>query len=61
MFSILILTKNEEQDLPGCLESLQWSDDIHVFDSYSVDGTLDIARAAGAHIVQRPLDRKSVV
>src|SRR5216683_1723038 len=59
MISILILTKNEEQDLPGCLESVRWSDDIHVFDSYSTDGTLDIARAAGAHITQRHFDNWS--
>src|SRR6266851_1810153 len=59
MISVLILTKNEEQDLPGCLKSVRWSDDIHVFDSYSTDGTLDIARAAGAHITQRHFDNWS--
>ena len=59
MISVLILTKNEEQDLPGCLESVRWSDDIHVFDSYSTDGTLDIARAAGARITQRQFDNWS--
>jgi glycosyltransferase involved in cell wall biosynthesis len=59
MISILILTKNEEQDVPGCLKSVRWSDDIHVFDSYSTDETLDIARAAGAHITQRHFDNWS--
>src|ERR1700690_1195768 len=59
MVSILILTKNEEQDLPGCLESVRWSDDVHVFDSHSTDGTLEIARAAGASIVQRHFDNWS--
>jgi glycosyltransferase involved in cell wall biosynthesis len=59
MISVLILTKNEEQDLPGCLESVRWSDDVHVFDSNSTDGTLRIARAAGAHITQRPFDNWS--
>lgn len=57
--SILILTKNEEQDLPGCLESVRWSDDIHLFDSYSTDRTLEIARAAGCHITQRHFDNWS--
>jgi glycosyltransferase involved in cell wall biosynthesis len=56
MISILILTKNEEQDLTGCLESVQWSDDVHVYDSYSTDRTLEIARAAGARITQRHFD-----
>ena len=42
--SVLILTRNEQQNLPGCLESVAWSDDIHVFDSSSTDATQQIAR-----------------
>jgi glycosyltransferase involved in cell wall biosynthesis len=56
MVSVLILTRNEEQDLPGCLESVAWSDDVHVFDSYSTDGTVSIATAAGASVMQRAFD-----
>lgn len=56
MISVLILTRNEEQDLPGCLESVAWSDDIHVFDSFSTDRTAEIARTAGAHVTQRVFD-----
>jgi len=56
MVSVLILTKNEEQDLPGCLESVSWCDDIHVFDSYSTDNTIDIARKASAKITKRQFD-----
>lgn len=59
MISVLILTKNEEQDLPGCLNSVSWCDDIHVFDSYSDDTTLAIAKAAGATITQRKFDNWS--
>lgn len=51
--SILILTKNEQQDLPACLESVAWSDDIHVYDSMSTDDTLAIAKRYGAKITQR--------
>lgn len=54
--SVLILTRNEQQDLPGCLESVAWSDDVHVYDSMSTDRTLEIAQAAGATITQRPFD-----
>lgn len=54
--SILILTKNEEQDLPGCLASVSWCDDVHVLDSFSTDRTVEIARAAGAKVTQRPFD-----
>ncbi len=56
MISILILTKNEQLDLPGCLASVAWSDDIHVFDSHSTDDTVTIAQAAGAHVHQRLFD-----
>src|SRR4030095_16686280 len=56
MVSVLILTKNEEQDLPGCLESVSWCDDIHVYDSYSSDNTVNIARQCNANVVQRQFD-----
>jgi len=54
--SVLILTKNEESNMPECLKSVAWSDDVHVFDSYSDDHTLDIARSNGASITQRKFD-----
>jgi glycosyltransferase involved in cell wall biosynthesis len=54
--SVLILTKNEERDLPACLASVSWCDDIHVFDSCSTDSTVAIAQQAGAHVHQRPFD-----
>jgi glycosyltransferase involved in cell wall biosynthesis len=59
MVSVLILTRNEEQDLPGCLDSVFWSDDVHVFDSYSSDRTVEIAIRWGASVVQRPFDNYS--
>lgn len=54
--SVLILTKNEEKDLPGCLESVKWSDDIHVYDSMSTDKTEEIALSYGAKVTKRPFD-----
>ncbi|HEY0308575.1 MAG TPA: glycosyltransferase family 2 protein [Acidobacteriaceae bacterium] len=57
--SILILTRNEEQDIAACLASVAWSDDIHVFDSESTDRTAEIARAAGAHVTTRTFDTYS--
>jgi glycosyltransferase involved in cell wall biosynthesis len=56
MVSVLILTLNEEQDLPGCLDSVAWSDDIHVFDSNSTDRTAEIARSRGATVTTRTFD-----
>lgn len=54
--SVLILTKNEQQDLPGCLQSVAWSDDIHVYDSLSTDKTVEIAESFGARVTKRPFD-----
>ncbi|CAM4100029.1 glycosyltransferase family 2 protein [Gillisia limnaea] len=50
MVSVIILTKNEEQDLPKCLSSLQWTDDVLVLDSGSTDDTVKIARDFGARV-----------
>src|SRR5438445_13852780 len=44
--------------LPRCLEALSWSDDVVVFDSFSRDRTVEIARAAGARIIQRRFDNE---
>ena len=54
--SVLILTLNEEQDLPACLDSVAWSDDIHIFDSHSTDRTVEIARERGATVTERTFD-----
>jgi glycosyltransferase involved in cell wall biosynthesis len=59
MISVLILTKNEEQDLPGCLKSVSWCEDIHVFDSFSDDRTVNIALNFGAKVKQRQFDNWS--
>lgn len=57
--SVLICTRNEERNLPGCLESVSWAGDVVVFDSLSEDDTLNIARRLGARVVQRPFDNFS--
>jgi glycosyltransferase involved in cell wall biosynthesis len=56
MISVLIITKNEEQDLPGCLDSVRWCDDIHILDSHSTDRTVEIAQSHGAHVTKRAFD-----
>ena len=54
--SILILTLNEETNIGACLDALAGFDDVIVFDSMSKDRTVEIARAKGARIVERPFD-----
>lgn len=56
MISVLILTLNEAENLPHCLKSISWSDDIVVFDSFSTDETTEIARRHGCRVVQRTFD-----
>ncbi|MCE5335490.1 MAG: glycosyltransferase family 2 protein [Desulfobacteraceae bacterium] len=46
--SVAIITKNEEQNLPDCLGSVAFADEIVVLDSGSTDRTGEIARDAGA-------------
>lgn len=57
--SVLILTLNEECNLPFCLESLQGFDDIVVLDSLSCDATEDVAKRYGVRFVQRRFDNWS--
>ncbi len=48
----VILTFNEADHVVECIDSLRWADQIVVFDSYSDDATVDLARQAGAMIGQ---------
>jgi glycosyltransferase involved in cell wall biosynthesis len=56
VISVLILTLNEELNLPECLASVAWSDDVVVLDSLSTDRTAAFATAAGARVVLRRFD-----
>jgi glycosyltransferase involved in cell wall biosynthesis len=56
MISVLILTRNERQNLPRAMASVAWSDDVHVFDSFSTDGTQQIARDLGAQVTERAFE-----
>jgi len=57
--SVLVPTLDEELNLPDCLDSLQWADEVFVVDSFSKDRTLEIARARGAHVVQHAFESYS--
>lgn len=56
MFSIYILTYNEEIDIAACIESALLSDDVVVVDSYSSDRTVDIARQYPVRVVQHAFE-----
>jgi glycosyltransferase involved in cell wall biosynthesis len=50
--SVLIPIRNEESNLPRCLESVRWAGEIIVVDSASTDNSAAIARRHGAEVVQ---------
>jgi glycosyltransferase involved in cell wall biosynthesis len=50
--SVLIPIRNEEANLPRCLESVRWADEILVVDSQSTDASATVARRYGAEVVQ---------
>lgn len=53
----IVLTFNEERNLPDCLASLAgWVERIYVVDSGSTDATLDIARQWGAEVASHPFE-----
>ena len=56
--SVVLITYNEESDLPRALASLAGvADELVVVDSGSTDRTCEIAREAGARVLQRPFDQ----
>ena len=52
--AVVIITKNEEQNIGACLESVQWADEKIVIDAESRDRTVELARACGAKVSVRP-------
>lgn len=54
--SIFIQTLNEEHNLPTCLDSVAWSDDIVVLDSLSTDRTEEICAERGVRFYARAYD-----
>ncbi|MGA7751252.1 MAG: glycosyltransferase family 2 protein [Candidatus Sulfotelmatobacter sp.] len=50
--TVIVAARNEARNLPRCLESLRDAGEVYVVDSQSTDGTVEIAQARGAHVVQ---------
>lgn len=49
--SVIIITKNEQELIRDCLQSVAWADEIIVVDSGSSDNTLAICREFTTHIL----------
>lgn len=50
--SVIVPIRNEAKNLPRCLESVRWADEIFVVDSQSTDGSIEIAQKHGAKVEQ---------
>ena len=50
--SIIIITKNEAGNIQACLDSVKFANEWIIVDSGSTDGTVEIARAAGATVIE---------
>jgi glycosyltransferase involved in cell wall biosynthesis len=54
LFSVAIVTFNEQENLARTLASVAWADQILVVDSGSTDRTVEIAHSFGATVIERP-------
>jgi glycosyltransferase involved in cell wall biosynthesis len=54
LLSVIVIAKNEAHNLRDCLAAVHFADDIVVVDSGSTDGTVQIARDAGARVIETP-------
>ena len=53
LISVCLIVKDEERMLPSCLESIaDLADEVVVYDTGSTDRTIDIARSAGARVIE---------
>ena len=43
--SVIVITKDEENNISDCLKSVEWADEIIVVDSESTDKTIELAKA----------------
>lgn len=50
--SVVIITKDEENNIERCLRSVPFASECLVVDSFSKDGTVEIATRAGARVLQ---------
>jgi glycosyltransferase involved in cell wall biosynthesis len=51
--SVCVITRDEAANIEACLRSVAFADEWIVVDSGSTDGTREIARAAGARVIER--------
>ncbi len=56
MLTAIVLTRNEAQNLPRCLESLRFCNEVLVIDDNSTDSTVQTAAKFKARVITHPLN-----
>lgn len=54
--SVSIIGHNEAHNLPRCLASVKWADEVVFVDCASADGSAELAASLGARVFARPND-----
>jgi len=52
--SVVVITKNEEENIVACLDSVRWANERIVIDSFSTDATVTLAESRAERVIQRP-------
>jgi glycosyltransferase involved in cell wall biosynthesis len=52
--SAIVITRNEENNIARCLNSLLWTDEIIVVDAESTDNTVQVAKTLNAKVFTQP-------
>jgi glycosyltransferase involved in cell wall biosynthesis len=52
LISVYIIAYNEADKVRATINSVRWADEIVLIDSYSTDGTIEIAQELGVRVVQ---------
>ena len=50
--SVIIITKNEAQNITACIDSVRFANQLIIVDSGSTDGTVALAHALGAEVIE---------
>ncbi len=52
----VIIALNEQNHIQACIASMNWLDAVVVLDAYSSDATVELARQAGAYVIQHSFE-----
>lgn len=58
--SVVVITKNEEENIADCLKSAAWADEVIVLDDNSTDATVDVAKRFTDKVFSRKMDIEGV-